>query len=206
MFASEAFTQFCRQFGIEAITCPIRDHRGNGKIERLIRTINERLPADKQIILSKDKTGLSEILYSLRISKKTDGKSLFEKQMGKEPITVKSNLVGKYLDFSAQDNSVQFQTVDFQYDCDSTVLVRERTKGSKLESAFARKSGKMTETPHTITVLPGPSKTPNLFSKRDVVQASKQQKKKLKIMENVRSLKSRQHQANRRYPLKSGEN
>ena len=62
--------------------------------------------------------------------------------MGKEPKTVKSNLVGKYLDFPAQDNNVQFQPVDFQDDCDSTVLVRERTKGSKLEPAFARKSGK----------------------------------------------------------------
>ena len=113
VFVSEAFTMFCRQFGIEHITCPIRDHRGNGKIERLIRTINERLRANKQIILSKDKTGLSEILYSLRISKKKDGKSPFEKQMGREPNTVKSNLVGKYLDFSAQDKDVQFQPVDF---------------------------------------------------------------------------------------------
>ena len=70
VFASEAFTQFCRQFGVEQITCPIRDHRRNGKIERLIRTINEQLQASKQIYLSKDKMGLSEILYSLRISKK----------------------------------------------------------------------------------------------------------------------------------------
>ena len=71
--------QFCKQFGIEQIMCPIRDHRGNGKIERLIRTINERLRANKQVILTKVKTGLSEILYSLRISKKKDGKSPFEK-------------------------------------------------------------------------------------------------------------------------------
>ena len=127
MFVSEAFTQFCRQFGIEHITCPIRDHRGNGKIERLIRTIIERLRANKQIILSKDKTGLSEILYSVRISKKKDGKSPFEKQMGKKPNTVKSNSVETFLDFSAQDNSVQFQPVDFQDGCDSTVLVRKRT-------------------------------------------------------------------------------
>ena len=178
-FVSEAFTMFCRQFGIEHITCPIRDHRGNGKIERLIRTINERLRANKQIILSKNKTGLSEILYSLRTSKKKDGKSPFEKQMGREPNTVKSNLVGKYLDFSAQDKDVQFQPVDF-HDCDSTVLVRERTKGSKLEPAFARKTGAISETAHTIAVIPGPSKRPKIYSKRDVVKASKQQKEVFK--------------------------
>ena len=27
VFVSEAFTQFCRQFGIEHITCPIGDRR-----------------------------------------------------------------------------------------------------------------------------------------------------------------------------------
>ena len=63
LYVSEVFTQFCRQSGIEDITSPIRDYRGNGKIERLIRTVNERLRANKQIILSKDKTGLSEIFY-----------------------------------------------------------------------------------------------------------------------------------------------
>ena len=68
VFMSEAFRKFCNQFCIEHITCPVRDHKGNGKIERLIRTINERLRANKQIILTKDQSGLSEILYALRIS------------------------------------------------------------------------------------------------------------------------------------------
>ena len=70
VFVSEAFAQFCKQFVIEHITCQVRDHRENGKIERLIRTINERLPANEQVILTKDKSGLSEILYALRMSKK----------------------------------------------------------------------------------------------------------------------------------------
>ena len=30
------------------VECPIRDHRGDGKVERLIRTINERLRANKK--------------------------------------------------------------------------------------------------------------------------------------------------------------
>ena len=91
VFVSDEFGKFCKQFGIKQITCPVRDHRGNGKIERLIRTINERVRANKQIVITKDKSGLSEILYALRISKKKDGKSPFEKQLGKEPNTVKSN-------------------------------------------------------------------------------------------------------------------
>ena len=68
----------------------IRDHRVNGKIERLVQTINERLRTNEPFILSKDKYGLSEILYSLGISKTKDGKLPFEKHMGKEPNTIKS--------------------------------------------------------------------------------------------------------------------
>ena len=186
VFVSEQFTQFCKQFGIEHIKCPIRDQRGNGKVEQLIRTINEQLRTTKRDILTKDKTGLSEILYSLRFSKKMDGKSPFEKQMGKEPNTVKSNLVERYLDLSAQDNRVEFQQADFQDECDSTVLVRERSKGSKLEPVPARKTiflfqkGKVQETAHTIAVLPEAAKHAKVFSKRDIMQASKEQKDKLK--------------------------
>ena len=181
VFVSEAFTQFCEKFGINHIICPIRDHRGNGKIERLIRTINDRLRTNRQIILSKDKSGLSAILYSLRISKKKDGKWPFEKHMGKEPNTVKSNVAGKFRDFSAQDSQLEFQPSDFHDDTDSTILVRERTKGSKLEPTFARKTGKVIEeTTHTIAILPEKAKQPKIFSKRDIASTSTEQKKVLK--------------------------
>ena len=46
VFVSEAFKQFCEEFGI--------NHR----------MINDRFRTNRQIILSKDKSGLSEILYS----------------------------------------------------------------------------------------------------------------------------------------------
>ena len=61
-FTSEKFISFCSQIQIKHITCPVRDHRGNSKIERLIRTINERLRTNKNIILKREKSGLSEIL------------------------------------------------------------------------------------------------------------------------------------------------
>ena len=154
-FMSEAFKKFCNQFCIEHITQLVRDHKGNAKIERLIRTINERLRAKKQIKLTKDQSGLSEILYALRISKRKDGKSPFEKQLGRESNTVKSNAVSKILDISEQDNSLEFSPTDFQDHLYSTVLVRERSRGSKLEGAFERKTGRvLKETEHTISILP----------------------------------------------------
>ena len=73
VFVSEEFVKFCKQFGIKHITCPFRDDRSNGKIERQICTINERLRANKQIVITKDSSGLSENLYALRISKKRMG-------------------------------------------------------------------------------------------------------------------------------------
>ena len=61
--------------------------------------------------------------------------------MGKEPNTVKSKVVGTVRNFSAQESQLEFQPSDFHDDTDSAILVRERTKGSKLEPTFARKAG-----------------------------------------------------------------
>ena len=142
VFTSEQFARFCTQFGIEHITSPVRDHRGNGKIERLIRTINERLRTNKQMIVTKDQSGLSEILYALRVNKKKDGTSPFERQMGRQPNTVKSNLVSKLLAISEQDPNLEFEQSDFQDDLDSTVLGRERARGSKLQGTFDKRAGR----------------------------------------------------------------
>ena len=73
----------------------MRDPWENGKIERLIRTINERLRTNKNIVLKKDKSGLSKILYALRMGEKADGKSPFENLYGRKPNMVKSNIVDK---------------------------------------------------------------------------------------------------------------
>ena len=97
------FEQFCSQFGIKHITCPVRDHKGNCKVERLIRTINERLRANKEILLKRDKSGLSEKLYALRTSKKADGKSPFERHQGREPNTIRRNIVQKLENVLAED-------------------------------------------------------------------------------------------------------
>ena len=47
-FRSKQFKQFCQKRLIQNIECPVGNHRGNGKIKRLIRTINELLRTNKQ--------------------------------------------------------------------------------------------------------------------------------------------------------------
>ena len=47
-FKSEKFKTICKEKLIEHVICPVRDHRGNGKVERMIRTINERLRTNKK--------------------------------------------------------------------------------------------------------------------------------------------------------------
>ena len=79
-FMSEQFKKCCQQFCITHVTCPKRDHRGNDKIEKLNRTINERLRINKDIILKKDNSGMSEISFALRMGKKADGTVPFEKK------------------------------------------------------------------------------------------------------------------------------
>ena len=107
--------------------------------------------------MKKDNSGLSEILYALRTGKEIDGKSPFERQYGREPNTVKSNIVTELVnkDVSEQDSKVSFEKSDCEEEVDSTILVRERARGSKLESAFQKKRGRiLDETDHTLTFLP----------------------------------------------------
>ena len=65
VFMSKMFKQFCTEKFIEHRKCPIRDHRGNGKVERMIRTINERLRTNREIIVERGNQGISEILFAL---------------------------------------------------------------------------------------------------------------------------------------------
>ena len=56
-FTSNEFRKFFEKYFINYIKCPVNDHKGNGKVERLIRTINEQLRTNKHIILKRDNTG-----------------------------------------------------------------------------------------------------------------------------------------------------
>ena len=132
-----------------------------------------------QIVVSKDHSGLSEILYALRRSKKNDGSSPFEKQMGREPNTVKSNLVSNSLDFSEQDPVLQIDQSHFQDDLDSTILAWKRARRTKLQTTFDKKVGqKIRESAHTITMIPESSNKPKTYAKGDKAITSRKQKEK----------------------------
>ena len=50
VFMGNEFKNLREESGIRHIVCPVYDHRGNGKVERLIRTVNERLRANPEIL------------------------------------------------------------------------------------------------------------------------------------------------------------
>ena len=143
VFMKKQLMRFCKQCLIQHVTCPVRDHRVNGKIERLIRTLNERLHTNKTQMMNKDNSGWAEILCALKTGKKMDGISPFERQYSREPNTVKSNIVSelgnKEKGVSEQDPKFSFVESDCKEEVDSTILVRERARGSNLESAFQKK-------------------------------------------------------------------
>ena len=121
---------------------------------------------------------MSEILYALRKGEKTDGKSPFEKLYGRKPNTVKSNIVDKIKGVSEVDPGLKFSKSDFEEEVDSAIMVRERRRGSKLESQFRRRAGKIVkETAHIITFLPKDGKKEIVYSKRDVVKTKPQKKR-----------------------------
>ena len=69
---------------------------------------------------------------------------------------------------SDRDPALQIEEEDFSPDVDSTVLFRERTRGSKLEGTFAKqKSRIVSESGQTITILPDKGKHV-ILSNRDV--------------------------------------
>ena len=85
--------------------------------------------------------------------------------MGRQPNTVKSNLVSKLLATSEQDPSLEFEQSHFQDDLKLTVLVIERARGSKLQGSFDKRAGrKIKKTGHTVTMLPESSRKPKTYA------------------------------------------
>ena len=172
IFRGETFKQFCKRFFIKHIECPIRDHRGNGKIERLTRTINERIRAEKPILTEKGNAEISRLLFALRTTAATNNSSPFDKVFGQKPNTIKNLLIEKPKSCLENDNLLQLSPEDFPKDDDSTILMRNKTRNTKLEGQFAKKKGQIvSESDHTITKA-----TPRgrqVISKRDVAKLKK---------------------------------
>ena len=168
MFKGEKFQQFCEERFIQHVICPNRDHRGNGKVERMIRTLNERLRTNRKIVVEKNTSGLSNILFALRTENGVDNTSAYERQRGRKPNTLKSAMIRKC--FLEKDPQLQIEPEDFSEEAVSTILVRERVKGTKLEGNFKKIKGQViNQSEHRITVLPKVGKK-TTYSKRDVAK------------------------------------
>ena len=100
--------------------------------------------------------------------------------------------------FLEKDPQLQIEAEDFSEEADSTILVRERVKGTKLEGNFKKIKGQIiNQSENTITVLPKSGKE-TIYSKRDVAKLGQVQtpprKKLLKRIQ--KSKKSQQSQYN----------
>ena len=88
--------------------------------------------------------------------------------MGRKPNTLKSAMIRKCI--LEKDPRLQIEPKDFSEEVDSTILVRERVKGTKLEGNFKKVRGQIiSQKQNTITVLPKSGKQV-IFSKRDVAK------------------------------------
>ena len=136
--------------------------------------INERLRTNKQIILERDHSGLSEILFALRMYPTRNGKSPYKKYVGIDPNTVKKLVTCRESPIS-ESSEVKLSPSDFESGQDSTIFVRERVRGTKLESAYKKRKGTLLDqSQHTITFLPAGKSQETIISKRDIAKADRQ--------------------------------
>ena len=169
IFRGEKFKEFCKNHFITHIECPIQDHRGNGKVERLIRTINERIRAEKTIITEKGNVGLTRLLFALRTAATANGNSPFENVFGQKPNTIKNILIEKPNNCLENDSALQLSPEDFPKDNDPTILMRNKTKNTKLEGHFKQRKGRIvSESDHLITMETKRGR--QTISKRDIAK------------------------------------
>ena len=107
--------------------CPIKDHRGNGIVERRIRRVNERLSPNRKILLLRNSREISNKLFAFRTQKAADGKSAFVKQTGSQPATLKSVMIRKCIVKKIQTSTSS-----------QRILVRKQILQSSWENAPGR--------------------------------------------------------------------
>ena len=106
-----------------------------------------------------------------------EGSSAIERHMRRTPNTPKTAIIKKFI--SEADPKIDLRSTDFSEEMDSTILVRERVRVSKVDGLFKRKNGVITaETGHTISILS--DKKTIVYSKRDVAVEKTKQKKRPK--------------------------
>ena len=91
-------------------------------------------------MVTKDKTGLSEILFALRMNPSAAKKSPFERHTGQEPNTIK-RILTNHKQVISDNQEVNINNDDFKSGQDSAILVRERARGTKLEGLCKKEEG-----------------------------------------------------------------
>ena len=93
-----------------------------------------------------------------------------------------------------QDPQIEKEPEDFSEEADSTIIVRERVRGTKLEGAFKKVKGQIVgESTHTITILPKTGRQ-IVYSKRNVA-ASDKKASGSKVASNSKMTNSRNEQS-----------
>ena len=126
---------------LNVFECPIRDLKCNDKIWRLIRNIKGRLRTIQDIIVRRDESGLTEILFAFRMNPSASRKSAYERYTGQEPNTM-NRIVTNRGHFLPEMRVFELNDKDFESGC-STILVRERARGIKLEGAYRKRTWKL---------------------------------------------------------------
>ena len=161
---------------------------------------------NQNIILDKDNTGLSEMLYALRGAKKPDNSCPAELQNKRKYTTIKDIITTKptkNYNVLDNDNTFQLEMSDFPGEQDSEILVRERARGTKLDGLYKKKKGVIIgETDHTITIN-NKKRQPTTLSKRDVAITKEPQPSTSK--QTARKLHYEQPPENSYHPIKSGQ-
>ena len=149
----------------------MNDHKGNGKVERLLKTVNERLSTNKNIDLEMDKTGFTEMLYALRGAREQNKLRSAELHNYRKFTTVKDLITAKPTEhYTVLDNGniSQLKMSAFPGEQDSEILVRERARVTKFDGLYKKKQCNIVQkTTHTVTIS-NEKRQPTLYSKRDV--------------------------------------
>ena len=132
--------------------------------------------ANKRVVLDRENTGLSQILYAIRNAPKSNNQSPAKLQLGRKVTTIKDIITTKpttkHHTVSNNANNFELKMSNFPQDQDSEIMVRDRARGSKLEDTYKQKKGHVfNETQHTLTMKEaGKTTQSKTFRKREITK------------------------------------
>ena len=155
-FRSLRFQEICGKYLIEHSEFPIVDYGCNGKIERCLHILSDRIRAKYRVVLECSNTGLSEILFVLKTARGDRQRSAAELHLGRKLKELGDLLKPRNLFFDSKSKKFSGATsveLLLWSRADTTSLMMERARLLKLEAYFKKKGGRIiSETPH-ITLL-----------------------------------------------------